>query len=230
MIKGVIFDLDNTLIDFMKMKKICSEEAITAMIDAGLPLKKEEGIKILFDLYKKYGIENQKIFQEFLKKTIGRIDKKILANGISAYRKVKIGFIKPYPNVVPVLIELKRRGIKIGILSDAPELQGWIRLADMKIIHFFDLVLTLGETKKLKPSKKPFEMALSKLKIKPKETLFVGENPERDIKGAKSVEMITALALYGLDYKKKYKKIKADYEIKDVKEVIKIVDLYENKD
>ncbi len=223
MIKAVLFDLDNTLIDFMKMKRICSEEAISAMIDAGLTVSKRRGVKILFDLYREYGIENQKIFQEFLEKVMGKIDKKILAKGISAYRKVKIGFLKPYPNVIPTLIVLREKGLKLGIISDAPELQGWIRLADMEITHFFDMVLTLSETGEKKPSKKPFMMAIKKLKIRPEEILFVGENPERDINGAKSVGMKTALAMYGLDYRNKPKKTSADYVIKDVSEVLKFV-------
>jgi len=223
MIKAVLFDLDNTLIDFIKMKKVCSEEAISAMIDAGLPLNKEKGLKILFDLYNEYGIENQKIFQEFLRKVTGKVDKKILAKGVSAYRKVKIGFLKTYPNVIPTLIKLKEKGLKLGIVSDAPELQGWIRLADMEIIHFFDLVLTLSETKERKPSKKPFMLAIRKLKLKPEEILFVGEDPKRDMEGAKSVGMKTVFALYGLDYISKPKKINADYVIKDVSEILGLV-------
>jgi len=229
MIKAVLFDLDNTLIDFMKMKKVCSEEAISEMIDAGLPVSKNKGVKILFNLYKKYGIENQKIFQEFLKKVMGRVDNKILAKGISAYRRVKIGFLRPYPNVKSTLIKLKSKGLKLGIVSDAPELQGWIRLADIGMIHFFDLVLTLSETKERKPSRKPFELAIRKLKLKPQEILFVGENPERDIRGAKSVGMKTVLALYGLDYETKPIKIKPDYKINDISEILKIIEREKNE-
>lgn len=225
MIKAVLFDLDNTLVDFMKMKRICSEEAVSAMIDAGLPIGKERGVKLLFDAYRKYGIENQEIFQVFLKKVMGKIDRKILAKGISAYRKVKTGFLTPYPNVIPTLIKLKERGLRLGIVSDAPELQGWIRLADMEIIHFFDIVVTLGESGKTKPSRKPFMIALKKLKLKPGEVLFVGESPERDIKGASSVGMKTALALYGLEYRKKNRKIRADHELRDISEVLEIVNL-----
>jgi beta-phosphoglucomutase-like phosphatase (HAD superfamily) len=36
MIKLVIFDLDNTLTDFVRMKEVSIEAAIQAMIDAGL--------------------------------------------------------------------------------------------------------------------------------------------------------------------------------------------------
>ncbi len=34
-LKAVLFDLDNTLVDFMRMKEACSEAAIYAMIFGG---------------------------------------------------------------------------------------------------------------------------------------------------------------------------------------------------
>ena len=64
--KAILFDLDNTLIDFMRMKKISCEAAISAMIDAGLPLEKETAYEKLFELYGVHGIEHQEIFQKFL--------------------------------------------------------------------------------------------------------------------------------------------------------------------
>ena len=38
MIKSVIFDLDNTLLDFMKMKSMAVNSAIQGMIEAGLTI------------------------------------------------------------------------------------------------------------------------------------------------------------------------------------------------
>lgn len=49
--KAIVFDLDNTLIDFMKMKKIACEAAIDAMIKAGMKADKEMTLKLLFELY-----------------------------------------------------------------------------------------------------------------------------------------------------------------------------------
>ncbi len=42
MIKAVIFDLDNTLVDFMHMKRQAVNAAISSMIDAGLGLTHAE--------------------------------------------------------------------------------------------------------------------------------------------------------------------------------------------
>lgn len=220
MIKAVIFDLDNTLIDFMTMKKLSCDAAISAMIDAGLNVKKDKAMKELFALYDKYGLEEKTIFQKLLKKLQENIDYEVLASGIVAYRRVRTGFLEPYPHVGKVLFELKRRGIKLSIVSDAPRLKAWIRLVSMKINHYFDLVVTFDDTRELKPSRKPFEIALKKLKVKPYECLTVGDRPEKDIKGAKKLGMVTCFARYG----NPKGRANADYEINDIKELIEIIE------
>ena len=221
MLKAIIFDLDNTLIDFMTMKKLSCDAAITAMIGAGLNVDKEKAMKELFKLYDKYGLEKKTIFQKFLKKIAKKVDYEILASGIVAYRRVRAGFLEPYPHVSEVLFELKRRGIKLAIVSDAPRLKAWIRLVSMKINHLFDVVVTFEDTKELKPSTKPFEFTFKKLKLKPQQCLMVGDRPERDIKGAKKLGIITCFAKYG---NPKAKSLGADYEINDIKELLEIVE------
>ena len=51
MIKAVVFDLDNTLVDFMAMKHQAIDAAIHAMRDAGLRLPAEEIRKRIDAIY-----------------------------------------------------------------------------------------------------------------------------------------------------------------------------------
>lgn len=220
MLKVILFDLDNTLIDFMKFKTICCEEAVEAMQDAGLDMNKEKAIKKIFKLYEEHGMEDKTVFQKFLKQEIGKVDYRILAYGITAYRKVRTGFLKPYPKVKKTLIKLKEKNLKLGILTDAPRLKAWIRLSNMQLDDFFDEVITVEDTGKQKPHKKPFQIALKKFKVKPEECLMVGDRPKRDIAGAKSLGIKTCFAQYG--YGKKTK-IKADFTINKIEELLKVV-------
>jgi len=68
----------------------------------------------------------------------------------------------------------------------------------------------------------PFKLLLKKLRLKPSQVLFVGDNPDRDIKGAKKMGMKTALAKYGQVLGKNSKE-KADFELGNFREILKIV-------
>lgn len=220
MFKAVIFDLDNTLIDFLKMKRFSCDAAISAMIDAGLQHDKNHVMKKLYKLYDEHGMEERQIFQFLLKDLKGDIDPKVLAAGIVAYRRVKIGFLEPYPHVVSSLLKMKLNGLKLVIVTDAPRMKAWIRLTSMKIADYFDIVVTYDDTLQHKPSKVPFETALKKLKLKPADCLMVGDWPDRDIKGAKQLGMKSCFAKYGNPH---VKISGADYEVESFEALLDIL-------
>ncbi len=221
MFKAVLFDLDNTLTDFMHMKEQSCNAAIRAMIDAGLNLNEKRAMKELFMQLKESGMEDPKIFQKFLKKKTGKIDYRVLSNAITAYRRAQLGLLCPYPKTINTLIKLKEKGLKLGIVSDAPKIKAWLRLSEMNIVEFFDFVVALEDTGKLKPHRLPFEAAAKKAGFKAQEILFVGDNPGRDIKGAKNAGMRAALAKYGQVIKGN---IKADFELNDISDILKVIE------
>lgn len=220
--KAVLFDLDNTLVDWKTMKHKACDSALNAMIEAGLKMTHADAKKLLFEMYEEHGVEDQKIFDKFLKKTIGKVDYRILSEGIAAYRSSKNDWLVPYPNVRETLEFLSNNGIKLGVVSDAPRMSAWLRLAEMQLSKYFDVVITFDDTKQFKPSPKCFKSALKELGVNAKEVFFVGDNPERDIKGAKDLGMVTILAKYGQVFEGNEK---ADFEINNFLELIDILNL-----
>ena len=196
-IKGVIFDLDNTLLDFMKMKEVAVKSAIRGMIEAGLEADERESFKDIISIYEEFGWENQKVFDVFLNKSIGYVDNKFLAAGIVAYRRSREANLLAYPNVNRTLVNLTKLGIKLAVVSDAPSREAWMRIYYLNLYHFFDAVITFDDSGERKPSSKPFEMALKILNLEPQDSLMIGDWPERDVVGAKQIGMKTAFARYG---------------------------------
>ena len=221
MIRAVIFDIDNTLTDFMKMKRAAVDAAVEGMMDAGLPGMKDDLVKEVFEVYWKEGIEDQKIFDKILKAKLGRIDFKILAGGILAYRRAKNGSMTLYPRVNQTLIELMQLGIKRTVISDAPKMEVWLRIVSLGLHHYFDDIITSEDFGVKKPDPKPYRRALELLGTKAEETLMVGDWPDRDIKGAKGVGMLTAWAKYGDTFGTK--ESGADYVLNDIYEVVDVI-------
>lgn len=221
LIKAIIFDLDNTLMDFMVMKNAAVSAAIIAMQDAGLKISFEEAKARIDAIYKDHGIEFQTVFDEMLLELYGKIDYKILAAGIVAYRIERESNLKTYPGVFSTLIDLLKMGIKLAIVSDAPSKEAWLRLSHLNLHHIFDVIITYDETRERKPSPVPFNMALDKLKLRPDECLMIGDWAERDIVGAKIVGMKTVFARYGDTFNTQHPG--SDYDISDIRELIKII-------
>jgi putative hydrolase of the HAD superfamily len=221
MIKAIIFDLDNTLMDFIRMKRVAVDAAVDAMIDAGLKIPKAEMIDKIYEVYNKEGIEDQQIFNKVLADKQGQIDYRVLAAGIIGYRRAKEGSMALYPHVHSTLMELAKMGIKMAIISDAPRMAAWLRISALGVQHYFDYVVSFDDTGERKPSSRPFLKALELLNLEPEEVLMVGDWAERDVVGAKRMNIRTIFARYGDIFGTK--ESQANYEINDINEILSIV-------
>ncbi len=221
MIKAVLFDLDNTLVDFMLLKNNAVEAAIHAMVDAGLDMEYDDARKKINEIYDREGMEYQQVFDKFLEDYYGKVDHRIMSAGIVSYRKAREAALKPYPRVFPTLIELIKKGIKLAVVTDAPAKEAWLRLSYLNFHHIFDFVVTYDDTKERKPSPAPFNRALELLGLKGDECLMIGDWADKDMVGAKAVGMKTVFARYGDFFETENPG--SDYEINNISELVEII-------
>ncbi len=223
-IKVVIFDLDNTLIDFMLMKEEACKAAVRAMIDAGLDMAENEAYERLMETYFRLGLESDEAFTEFLK-DVGKFDHKILAAAINSYLERKNSFVESYPNVKSVLEKLTGEGIVLTIVTDAPKTKAYQRLLKMGVESYFKFVVGLEDTESKKQTGLPLKLALSMLKsefpdLLNSEILMVGDSVERDLVPAKNLGLRTALCKYGQISPEIGS---AEYNLSDIKDLIDVV-------
>ncbi|MBN1170301.1 TIGR02253 family HAD-type hydrolase [Candidatus Micrarchaeota archaeon] len=216
MIKAILFDLDNTLIDFLTFKKITAQAAAKAMVKNGLPATEIQIYGKIFSVYDEKGIEYQKTFHDVIRPFDLEINtaEKIQQAAILAYLEKKFQVLRPYPSVKRILAGL-RKNHNLGIVTDAPRNKAWQRLVLTGLENEFEMVITHDDTLEMKPHPSPFYLALQKLNLLAPACLFVGDNPERDIKGAKDTGMHTCWAKYG----SMKKESAADFEINNFEEL-----------
>jgi HAD superfamily hydrolase (TIGR01549 family) len=89
-----------------------------------------------------------------------------------------------YDDVVPVLDELRRRGLKIGLVSNgARNIDEFVAHHDLPI----DAAVGSRTHGKVKPDPSIFLAALERLGVGPEETVMVGDTLADDIEGARAV-------------------------------------------
>ena len=220
---ALVFDLDNTLINFMLFKRKSAQAAAAAMVEQGLPISKEEAQGRIFQIYSKKGIEYQKTFFDVVYPFHLPLNdaERIQQAGILAYLKTKFAVLHPYPDVPQTLHELRSK-YRLAVVTDAPRNKAWQRLILANLAGYFDIVVTYHDTNSSKPAAAPFLKLLSSLALEPSQILFTGDNLSRDIRGAKLAGMRTCFAKYGsiigMD-----DSVKPDFEIERFSDLLKII-------
>ena len=95
-----------------------------------------------------------------------------------------------YEDAIPTLEALRRRGLKLGLLSNsARDLDAFVEHHGLDV----DAVLTSRTHGKTKPHEGIFLRMLELLDVRPDESLMVGDTPDDDIDGAIAVGMRAVL-------------------------------------
>jgi putative hydrolase of the HAD superfamily len=110
---------------------------------------------------------------------------------IQAYRYGLVPGVKAYPEVPSVLADLKGRGLLLGLATNAlhPMILRDIELAELNLLHFFEQPyrLSAADVGYLKPHPRIFEEVLGRMEVEPSEAVFVGDSLRADVVGAQGV-------------------------------------------
>ena len=189
-IKGVIFDMDNTLFDFIEAK-LSACNAIVDSLGAGDP----EDIFGYF-LSGVHDFEDWRNIEDYLKDN-EIYSKEMFYNCCTIYEDIKLQSIQAYPGVEETLSTLQDMGLALAIVTDAHTKNATQRLQKLHLLDSFDALLITDIAGAKKPAPEIFYHALNTLELLPEQTIFVGDSLRRDIEPAQKIGMITAHAAYG---------------------------------
>lgn len=185
-IKGVIFDLDDTLYSEKEYVK-SGYKAVSDYLGGGYEEKLwsffEAGKPAIDELLKELGRENEK------------------AATLDVYRSHKPD-IHLYPGVVEMIAYLKTQNIKVGIITDGRP-KGQHNKLDALGLVVDDVIITdeLGGVQFRKPCDIAFRILATRWRLNPADIVYVGDNPAKDFQapqqlGMKSVWYKNADGLY----------------------------------
>lgn len=184
MIKAVFLDIDDTIYNTSEFAKLARRAALSAMIDAGLPLSHEDAYKLLREIIKEKGSNYNKHLNVLTKRVFEEEKPLLIAIGMITYHNVKFALLRLFPNTMPTLIDLKSKGYKLGVISNGLTIKQYEKLVRLGLHHFFDFVITSEEAGVEKPDTAIYELAMKRMGCDPENSVMIGNNFKDDIMGA----------------------------------------------
>lgn len=183
MAKGIIFDLDGTLISER-------EYILGCLKHAGSYIERIYGTKDAYENLKNlFEVKWERIFNRYLEQEKITHDEAVIKNLIQIYRETDPEVVL-YSDVVETLERLRSQGVMLTLLTNGYREVQKRKIEKSKLKQFFDLIVIPDEYGReyWKPNTWGYDMILHKLAKKPEEMLAVGDM-DHDISVPKKLGM-----------------------------------------
>lgn len=189
MIQAVFFDMDDTLYDTSGFASIARRAAVKSMVHNGLQCSEEEGYEHLMEIVREKGSNYSKHFNILTNDINGSEDPLIIVNGIITYHNTKFAMLKLQQDSFAILLYLKSKGYKVGLITNGKEFKQWEKLIRLGLYPFFDEIVTSESVGVEKPDAKIYQIAMDRLNVTKGTSIMVGNNFDVDIMGAYNAGM-----------------------------------------
>jgi putative hydrolase of the HAD superfamily len=191
--KALLFDLDDTLLDYsggveLSWTEACASCCVPGGIEAAtLVAAIAETRKWFWDDPERHRRERVNMLGawqhivEFALEGLGRPAPELAAAIARDYAARRRAVMQLFPDSVACLTELRRRGIPLALVTNGDAGRQRDKIARNDLARFFDAIVIEGEFGVGKPDEAVYRHALKALGMTPGETLMVGDHLEFDV-------------------------------------------------
>ena len=191
-VRAVIFDLDDTITDFMSA-------ADTAFNSAFADIAEEHGVDVddlharymdLFEEFYTLHLEGHVNLEEFRVYRFSRAFELVDLPVDDSFLDLTVDFqyyydheLETFPGACEVLRDLDEL-YPLGLITNGPTDAQWRKINKFDLSEIFEVILVSGQLGIAKPDPRIFDVALEGLRVAPEEAIMVGNSLEHDHLGA----------------------------------------------
>jgi putative hydrolase of the HAD superfamily len=105
---------------------------------------------------------------------------------VSAWSSAVQRSLALYPDTLDTLIALRAAGLRLGLITNGPSAWQRLKLEQLALTNRFDAIVVDTEFGYPKPDRRIFDHAAGLVGLTAGELVFVGDQPERDVEGARA--------------------------------------------
>jgi len=189
MIKLIVFDLWKTLV----YSDIPHRKTVKIQEETGSKIPNKRFIKIFEDsIQTKVWDSREDVYRNLCKNSDIEPSEKNVKK-ISEIMKDSEEKIKPYPHSIQMLKALKKRGYKIGLLTNSSCFDIESLKKKTNLLDYIDYPVFSFDLGMIKPDVRMFQEVLKKADCKPEEAIMIGDKMDDDFFSAKSIGMNAVL-------------------------------------
>jgi putative hydrolase of the HAD superfamily len=222
MVKAVIFDLDDTLISEKKYIQ-SGYRHIATLLSNRYNKDAAELYELLIELFNN---SPRGVFNRLLDDLGFSYTKANILELVEEYRN-HLPNIEFFDDVLPCIDILKKKKVKLGVITDGYANAQRQKLKAIKAIEYFDEIIVTDELGReyWKPHPKAFEKMKEELNVNFNEMIYVGDNISKDFitpngLGMQTVFVYRKNGVYNNSNDTYCEKFHAQYSIKNMNELI----------
>ncbi|HKZ93641.1 MAG TPA: HAD family hydrolase [Candidatus Bathyarchaeia archaeon] len=184
-VKAVVFDLDGTIVSFNLDYKSARADVIQFFTSQGFPQSIFSMNESVFEMLKKAEIylQNHRVGAKDLSKL-----KKDVWSIMEKYEMESAKSTQLLPGIIETLQALKKMRLKLGLFTVNSQRATEHILSTFRLKPFFRTVVTRDSVDFVKPNPIHLETVLKALKVKPEETIVIGDSV-LDMKAAQGLDV-----------------------------------------
>lgn len=228
-LRAVLFDLDDTLYDYGPCDHSGLDAAWWALrSDIEADLSREQFQQLHNTIHERYATlgnpssHNRALFfKAMVEAAFGRSRPQLVLELHEAYWRAFYDAMELNGAAIELLLRLQERNLKLGLVSNHVALPQLGKIRQLGLEAYFPVVVTSEEAGADKPDPASFGVALKRLGVPARESVFVGDDEEKDMKGASVAGMTTILTT---EYSGRADPSSvADYRVGQLAEVLSVI-------
>ncbi len=208
-LKGVIFDMDGTLVSTLPLIVHCVSEISQQYLDKKLTLEQ---------VIETFGPPAREIVRR-LTSPLGESEaRSAIDDYYACYRRELPRRALLFPGIEDLLQKLHRSSKLLAVFTGVEKILMDLTLDNFSLKKYFHTLIAGDDISRPKPDPEGVQLALSKLNLEPTHSILVGDSPA-DIKAGKQAGVLTAAALWSPEGRGDPTKEDPDYSFRSVREL-----------
>jgi pyrophosphatase PpaX len=205
----IIFDMDGTLVSSLPVIYHCENEISRKYLNASLSLE---------DVISKFGPPARTIITDMTHDLPDEVRRRAVSDYYECYRTHVSSRGLVFPGITELLRKIKVSGRRLALFTGVEKNMMEYTLTPFKLSEFFEVRITADDILKSKPDPEGINLALSRIKVDSKESMYVGDSPA-DIIAGRRAGVLTGAALWSPENRGDPTTEHPDYEFRSVQQL-----------